>query len=331
MSKGLKQIQTNVPISDSTVRGTLPTVTVGESYPAGPISRLQDYSMLFKTRVTSMVVLTAWAGAFLAASAAHSLTFWIFPKILLGIGLVSAGAAAINEVMEWQTDARMSRTKDRPVPAGRMSVKHATIVGTAAIVLGCLYLGYATNLLTGLLAAGTAAAYCFIYTPLKTITPASTFIGAFPGAMPPLLGWTAVTGQVSWDAVSLFAILFFWQFPHFLSIAWLYREDYEKGRIRMRPVIDPSGKLTITEILFYGTALLPISLLPYFLGIGGKIYFAGAVIFGVAYLAFGVRLALLKLPPTAATTKKQARQLLQASITYLPLLMLVLILDRVSR
>ena len=155
----------------------------------------------------------------------------------------------------------------------------------------------------------------------------STFVGAFPGAMPAVLGWTAVTGKLDWEALALFAIGFLWQFPHFFAIAWLYREDYERAGIRMLPVVRPDGEGTIRRILGYGAALIPVSLLPTYLGMTGRAYFFGAIGLGLAYLYFGVRLAMLKLPATSAQSKKAARQLLQASVIYLPLLLALLMID----
>jgi protoheme IX farnesyltransferase len=183
------------------------------------------------------------------------------------------------------------------------------------------------NPLTALLAAATAIAYCFVYTPLKTKSPASTFIGAFPGAMPAVLGWTGVTGKFEWETLALFAIGFFWQFPHFFAIAWLYREDYERAGIRMLPVVRPDGEGTIRRILGYGAALIPISLLPTYLGMAGRAYFVGAIILGLGYLFFGVRLAMLKLPATSAQSKVAARNLLKASVIYLPLLLILMMID----
>jgi protoheme IX farnesyltransferase len=327
MKGGLKPINTGGKVTDETIRGTAPTVTVGETYAPDPVGGFEDFLTLTKVRVTSLVVLTSCAGAYLAEKKLGLSSLWIYPKVIVGVGLVSSAAAALNQVLECEADARMSRTKNRPLPAGRMTSATATVIALVMLAAGVATLSLLANMLSGALALATFAAYAFIYTPLKKLTPASTFVGAFPGAMPALLGWTAVTGRLEWEAFALFAIVFVWQFPHFLSIAWLYREDYERAHIRMRPVIDPTGKLTIIEILFYGLLLIPVSALPYFLFMSGKLYLVGANILSLAYFAFGIRLAWLRLPPSAAYSKKYARHLLQASVAYLPLLFIFLLLS----
>lgn len=281
----------------------------------------RDYAELTKLRVTSLIVMTAWCGYFFAAHKAGIswLSFGLFHS-LLGIGLVSSGTAALNEVMEYDIDAHMRRTAARPIPAGRMSVLHATIIGVLAAVGGSVYLAVFTNPLTGLLTFLTSVVYLAAYTPLKRISPICTFIGAFPGAMPGVLGWTAVRGKLEWGTLVLFAILFVWQFPHFFSIAWLYREDYAKGGVRMLPVIEEDGRSTARRILAYAVILIPISVLPSLMGMAGKIYFAGAVVLGFALLYFCIRLAFLDMPLTSAPSKARARYVLQATVIYLPLL-----------
>jgi heme o synthase len=315
-------------VDDETIRGVAPTRTVGETRAKKAVTPLQDVLTLFKIRVTSMVVLTGALGFFLAGrKTGTDVMTWKMVATLLGIGIVSAGAAALNQAIEWRTDLMMARTKDRPVPSGRMSQRTAIILGLIAVIAGCGLLLAMTNPLTAFLTLLTAAAYVLVYTPLKMITPVSTLVGAFPGAMPPVLGWTAITGVLDPESLALFAILFFWQFPHFLAIAWLYRDDYERAGIKMRPVVDQTGRITLTEILANGVVLIPVSLAPVLLGLGHWPYVAAAVLLGLGYLAFGIRLAMLRLPPSAASTKKHARQLLQASIIYLPLLVIALIVD----
>src|SRR6202022_1047422 len=215
---------------------------------------------------------------------------------LMGIGLVSSGTAALNEVMEHDVDARMRRTAMRPLPAQRMSVLHATLVGTAAAIGGSVYLAVFTNPLTGLLTFLTSVVYLAAYTPLKKISPICTFVGAFPGAMPGVLGWTAARGRLEWGTLILFAILFFWQFPHFFSIAWLYREDYAAGKIRMLPVVAVDGRSTARQIIFSSVALIPVTLVPTCLGMAGTFYAVCAVLVGLAMLYFSLRLAHLKAP-----------------------------------
>src|SRR3984885_2081268 len=282
---------------------------------------LQDYAELTKLRVTSLIVMTAWCGYFFGAHRAGvSWISWGLFHALFGIGLVSSGTAAMIEVMEQDVDAHMARTAGRPLPAGRMSKFHATTVGLVAAIGGSVYLALFTNPLTGLLTLLTSIVYLAAYTPLKRVSPICTFIGAFPGAMPGVLGWTAVRGQLEWGTLVLFAILFVWQFPHFFSIAWLYREDYAKGGIRMLPVVEEDGRSTARRIIGYSLALIPISVLPSLMGMAGKIYLVGAVILGLALLYFGVRLAFLNLPLASAPSKMRARHVLQATVIYLPLL-----------
>jgi heme o synthase len=284
-------------------------------------SLFRDYAELTKLRVTSLIVMTAWCGYFFGAhKAGISWISWGLFHSLLGIGLVSSGTAALNEVMEYSVDGRMRRTAQRPIPAGRMSLLHATIVGVAAAVGGSIYLAVFTNPLTGLLTFLTSVVYLAAYTPLKRISPICTFVGAFPGAMPGVLGWTAARGRLEWETLVLFAILFVWQFPHFFSIAWLYREDYAKGGVRMLPVVEEDGRSTAHRILAYSIVLIPISVLPSLMGMAGKIYFIGAALLSVALLYFGIRLAFLNMPLSSALSKMRARHVLQATVIYLPLL-----------
>jgi heme o synthase len=284
-------------------------------------SVLRDYAELTKFRVTTLIVMTAWCGYFFGAHQA-GLPWFNFglSHALLGIGLVSSGTAALNEVMEYDVDAHMRRTAQRPIPAGRMSLLHAAAVGGLAAIGGSIYLAIVTNPLTGLLTFLTAVVYLAAYTPLKRISPICTFVGAFPGAMPGVLGWTAVRGRLDWGALVLFAILFVWQFPHFFSIAWLYREDYAKGGVRMLPVVEEDGRSTARRILLYSLALIPISIAPSFMGMAGSIYLVGAVVLGLSLLYFGIRLAFLNLPLASAQSKMRARHVLQATVIYLPLL-----------
>ena len=294
-------------------------------------SLLHDYAELTKLRVTTLIIMTAWCGYFFAAHKAGVswFSFGLF-NALIGIGLVSSGTAALNEVMEHDVDSHMRRTALRPIPAGRMSLSHAMIVGLLMSIGGSFYLAILTNPLTGLLTFITSVVYLAAYTPLKRISPICTFVGAFPGAMPGVLGWTAVRGKLEWETLALFGILFVWQFPHFFAIAWLYREDYEKGGIKMLPVVDEDGRSTARRILAYSVALIPISLLPSYIGMAGKVYLVGAVVLGLAMLYFGLRLALLKLPLAAARSKMRARHVLQATVIYLPLLFVLMMSNSVK-
>jgi protoheme IX farnesyltransferase len=291
-------------------------------------SLLGDYAQLFKVRVTSLIVMTAWTGFYMGAakSSAPSLSWTLF-HALFGVGLTCAGAAALNEVLERRADALMRRTKDRPLPSGRMSVATALASGLAATLGGSAYLALTTNVLTGMLALGTAVTYLACYTPLKRLSPISTFIGAFPGAMPPLLGWTAIRGKLELESVLLFLIVFFWQFPHFQAIAWLYRDDYEAAGIKMLPVVDKAGHSVIRQMLGYCSTLISVSLVPALLRMSGRVYLVGALLLGLAFLWFVFRLARTNLPTTSPGSRKFARQLLLASVVYLPLLFALMTLN----
>jgi protoheme IX farnesyltransferase len=283
---------------------------------------------LTKLRVTTLIIMTAGCGYYFGAvrSGVSSYSWGLF-HALLGIGLVSGGTAALNEVMEWETDSRMRRTAQRPIPAGRFSLMHGTLVGALLMFGGALSLGLTLNPLTAWLALATSVVYLAAYTPLKKVHPICTFVGAFPGAMPGVLGWTAARGRLEWGALVMFAIVFFWQFPHFFSIAWLYRQDYEDGGICMLPVVETDGKSTGRQIMLYSLALIPVSLLPTFLGMAGWVYFAGALLLGVGLLYAGGRLARFKMAPDTARSKQRARQLLQATVFYLPLLFALMMLN----
>jgi protoheme IX farnesyltransferase len=291
-------------------------------------TRLRDYSELIKLRVTMLIVMTAWTGVYFAAykSGVSSLNWGLF-HALFGIGLVSAGTAAFNEVIEREGDSRMRRTANRPLPSKRMSLLHATIASATMIVGGTVYLWLTTNALAALLTLTTSIVYLGVYTPLKRVSPICTFIGAFPGAMPPVLGWVAFRHRIDWEAILLFTILFLWQFPHFYSIAWLYREDYERADIRMLPVVFSDGKATAREILVYSIALIPVSMMPAAVGMTGRIYLFGALLLGIALFYFGWRLAAKKLPANAPHSKASARHLLQATVLYLPLLFALMMIN----
>lgn len=294
----------------------------------GKNSLIGDYAQLFKVRVTTLIVMTAWAGYYMGAAKSGIPTFsWNLLNALWGIGLTCAGSAALNEVLERRIDARMKRTRNRPLPAGRMDLLTGWIAGSTAILVGSIALALTTNVLTGILTFATAATYLALYTPLKQVSPISTFVGAFPGAMPPLLGWTAVRGHIEPEGLFLFLIVFFWQFPHFQAIAWMYRDEYEAAGIKMLPVVDKDGHSTVRQMLAYCSALLPVSLMPFLLRMSGRVYLAGALLMGVAFLYFVFRLARMKLPTTAPESRRLARQLLQASVLYLPLLFALMMLN----
>jgi heme o synthase len=293
---------------------------------------IHDLRELFKVRVTGMVVVTGWAGFYLGSmqSGISSVQRGLLDT-LVGIGLVSAGASALNQALERTSDARMVRTADRPIPAGRISLAQGILAGIGALALGSWWLLLHTNLLTVALALLTAFCYVAIYTPLKRITSLATFIGAFPGAMGPMLGWTAARGRIEWPAVALFAILFVWQFPHFMAIAWLYREDYGRAGIRMLPVVQPDGWSTVVEAMFYAVLMIPVSLAPWRLGMAGVTYAVLATALGLFYLAYTIRFTRILRATTETESRMLARDLLKVSVIYLPLLLTTLMLCAIAQ
>lgn len=281
--------------------------------------RFAAYLELTKPRITFLIVLTSAAGFALASPG--SVDYARLVMAMLGIALLSSGIATINQYMERDLDSLMRRTANRPLPSGRLLPWEALAFGAGLTVVAEVYLAVLVNPLTGLLGLTVIAGYLFAYTPLKTRTSFSTMVGAFPGAVPPLIGWTAATGHLTVGAWVLFAILFLWQFPHFLAIAWMYREDYSRAGILMLPVVEPDGKVTGQQIVAYALMLLPVSLLPAVLGISGRIYFAGALVLGLLFIASSIRAALSR-------SRQRARELLLASVVYLPLLFGLMVLDR---
>jgi heme o synthase len=295
--------------------------------PGATAMLINDMRELFKVKVMGLVLVTGWGGFYLGSmqSGISSLQRGLLDA-LLGIGLVSAGAGALNQVLERKTDALMKRTADRPIAAGRISLPVGLVAGMGALGLGAWWLLAHCNMLTAALALLTAFTYVAIYTPLKRVTSLATFIGAFPGAMGPLLGWTAARPQIEWPAVALFAILFVWQFPHFMSIAWLYRHDYARAGIRMLPVVQPDGWSTVLEALFYAVLMIPVSLAPWRLGMTGPVYAVIATVLGLVYLGYTIRFARILKVRTEPESRMLARDLLKVSVLYLPLLFTALML-----
>ncbi len=294
----------------------------------GPMELLRDYAQLTKIRVTTLVVVTAWCGFFFGQhkSGLPVLTIKLL-WALAGVGMVSAGTACMNEIIERKTDALMRRTALRPLVTGSMGLGHAVAVWALLTATGATLLAIELNPLTSLLSLLTALCYLLIYTPLKKISPLCTFVGAFPGAMPGVLGWTAARGRLEWEALVLFAIVFFWQFPHFHSIALLYRDDYAKAGIRMLPVVESDGRSTARQILMYGAALLPTTLAPTLLGMAGLPYFIGASALGLGLFYFCARIWSECQPPSVPRSRILARTLLKATVTYLPLLFALMMLN----
>lgn len=282
-------------------------------------ARMRDVVTLTKPEVTSLVVVAAAVGYWLASPSPLSLGR--FFGALFGTALVSGGTAALNMWIERDADGRMLRTAQRPLPSGRMRPGTALGVGVALAAIGGAYLYFFINPLSSALALATLASYLLIYTPLKQRTQWCTFLGAFPGAAPPLIGWAAARGTLDPGAWALFAILFLWQFPHFLAIAWMYRQDYAKAGMHMLPPADVDGVVTFRRILLCSVALLPVSLLPSMLGSTGMLYPAGAIVLGIAFAASGWWAGRYK-------TGFHARVILHASVAYLPLLWALLAFDR---
>lgn len=284
-----------------------------------PRERVAAFIELTKPRITFLIVLTSAAGFSLGSRG--GVNYALLLSAMFGITLLSSGVATINQYMERDLDGLMRRTADRPLPSGKLQPWEALAFGAALIAVAEVYLAVLINPLTALLGLTVIAGYLFAYTPLKTKTSLSTLVGAFPGAVPPLIGWTAARGELSLEAWVLFAILFLWQFPHFLAIAWMYREDYARAGILMLPVVEPDGRVTSQQIVIYTLMLLPVSLLPYALGISGKVYLIGAGVLGLLFLYSSVRAAI-------SLSRQEARKLLLASVIYLPLLFILMVLNR---
>ena len=281
--------------------------------------RVAAYAELTKPRITFLIVLTSAAGFALASPSAVN-----FPALLsamFGIALLSSGIATLNQYIERDLDSLMRRTADRPLPSGKLHPNEALIFGWTLTIVAEVYLALVVNPLSALLGLTVIAGYLFAYTPLKTRTTLSTMVGAFPGAVPPLIGWAAARAEIGLEAWVLFAILFLWQFPHFLAIAWMYREDYGRAGILMLPVVEPEGRVTAQQIVVYTVLLLPVSLLPALLGTSGKIYLVGAIVLGLLFLYSSIRAAISK-------SRQEAKRLLLASVIYLPLLFILMVVNR---
>lgn len=286
------------------------------------VSRPSVYFILSKPDVTFLVVITTCAGFCLASKGPFE---WLrFANAILGTTLVAAGTAALNQYIERAQDARMRRTAQRPLPLGLIQPWEALCFGIAMIAAGSVYLALLTNLLACALALLTSVMYLGAYTPLKQRTTLATAVGAFPGAVPPLIGWAAATGSLSLGAWILFAILFFWQFPHFLAIAWMYREDYSRAGIRMLPVVDRTGDATYRQIIVCAAVLLPLTLLPSIVGITGIRYFFGAVILGLILLQVCLWANRLR-------TNASAKWLMHATVIHIPVLLSLMVFDKFVR
>ena len=289
---------------------------------------MRDYIELTKPRITWLILMSTGIGYFFGLPNAP--TWWEFLKgihllsllhTIIGTGLIASGTAALNQWYEREADCKMRRTAQRPLPSGKMSAPSALAFGIALSVAGFLELWLGVNLLSGLIGAFTLASYLFLYTPMKQRTWWSTTVGAIPGAMPPVIGYVAASGALTRESWVLFAILFLWQFPHFYSIAWMYKEDYARAGIQMLPVVEPDCRSTARQIVLYGIALIPVSLVPSMLGMSGRIYLVGALLLGLWFLYSGVRVAVER-------TILRARAVLITSVLYLPLIYGLMLLDR---
>jgi heme o synthase len=284
-------------------------------------SWLAVFADLVKARLTGLVLLTTFVGFYLGERGA--VNFLQMFHALFGTALVASGAAALNQLLEREFDAKMRRTASRPLPSGRLQSATVTIFGGVCSVAGLIYLALLVNLLTSVLGAVTLVSYLFIYTPLKRVTWTNTLVGAIPGALPPLMGWTAARNELGGEGWALFAILAFWQLPHFFAIAWMYRDDYAKAGFIMLPNVDADGSRTGQQAVVNTVALFAASLCPFFFKMAGITYFVAAIILGAGFLFYAVQFS-------RQLTIVRARQLFLASIIYLPLLLTALVGDKLK-
>lgn len=282
------------------------------------LSSVRDYLELTKPRITWLIMMSTAVGYYFGHAGAWSL--WAVLHSLIGTALIASGTAALNQWYERDADRHMRRTRMRPLPSGRLKSGQALWFGIGLAFAGGLELGFGVNWLASALGIATLLMYLFLYTPLKQKTWWSTTVGAVPGAMPPLIGYAAASGKLSGAAWVLGAILFLWQFPHFYAIAWMYREDYSRAGIKMLPVMEPDGESTARQILFYSVLLIPISLLPKWIGMTGSVYMVGAIALGLLFLYSCIRVWLDR-------TKPRARNVLLASVLYLPILYCLMVFD----
>jgi heme o synthase len=281
-------------------------------------SKLQAFVTLTKPRIALMVLVTVAVGFILGGPG--SIAFGKLALTLLGTALVAGGASAWNMILERDRDALMKRTAGRPLPSGKLSLAEAVAFGSGLAVVGVAILYLGVNGLSAAVAAATFVLYVGFYTPLKSVTSLNTAIGAIPGALPPVIGWAASSGRLGVEPWAMFLIVFLWQFPHFLAIAWIYREDYARGGHKMLPNVDPDGSITGRQAMWHALQLVPAGLIPSLIGLGGKLYFAGALLLGLFYFYHAVRFWL-------DVNDRTARRLLRASFLYLPLVLLLLLLN----
>ena len=302
---------------------TLPDDTDAANQPSKQVvfaPSVADFIELVKPRLVVMILITTAAGFYLGAQ--QTVDWLRCLHTLVGAGLTAAGVLGLNQYLERDVDAQMKRTQERPLPGGRMSPLTALLVGALLTGGGMLYLAFIVNMLSGFVISLIVVSYLFLYTPLKRKTSLCTLIGAVPGALPPVVGWVAARGSLTGEAWVLFTILFLWQIPHSLAIAYIYREDYAKAGFRLLPVIHPDGTSTCRQIVVNCVALIGIGLLPTLYNIAGTVYFFTALLAGVAFLSVGIYLARTR-------SVKAARYLLYASLVYLPLVYITMALDKI--
>ncbi len=312
---------------------TLISPAPGEANPAGaaraeldlcaPVAKSWGavFADLFKARLTLLVLLTTVVGFY--SGFRGPVNYLLILHTLLGTALVASGASALNQLLEREFDAKMRRTQGRPLPSGRLQPRTVLWVGCILAVIGLIYLALAVNLTTSVLGGVSLVSYLFIYTPLKRVTWLNTAVGAVPGALPPLMGWTAARGQLTSEGWALFAILAFWQLPHFLAIAWVYRDEYARAGFKMLPVIDPEGHRTGRQAVWHTLGLLPVSLCPFLFRLAGPIYLCGALLLGFTFLWFAIQFS-------RCLSINRARNLFFVSILYLPLLLGLLVFDKIK-
>jgi protoheme IX farnesyltransferase len=290
-----------------------PVAAAEKSWPA-------VYADLFKARLTFLVLLTTLVGFYLGSFG--PVDYLLMFHALLGTSLVASGASALNQLLEREFDAQMRRTQDRPLPSGRLQPQTVLFIGCGCALFGLGYLGLAVNWLTSVIGAASLFLYVFVYTPLKRVTWLNTLVGAIPGGLPPLMGWTAARGHLSADGWALFGILAIWQLPHFMAIAWIYRDEYARAGFKMLPVIDLDGRRTASQALSHTLALVPLSLYPSLVKLTGPVYFVGALALGLVFLWAAVQFS-------RELTIPRAKRLFYISIVYLPLLLGLMVLDKV--
>ena len=294
---------------------------MGEQSVSSEPGRAGDYVALAKPRLNMLVVATTLAGYYMAAPAGRG---WLLLfHTLVGTALVASGASAFNQLLEIESDGMMRRTRARPLPSGRIQPVHAKVFGFALSIIGLVQLAWGVNWLTAGVALATLLTYTVFYTPLKKRTSLATVVGGIPGALPPMIGWAAVRNNLSIEAWILFGIVFLWQMPHFLAIAWMYREDYKRAGFPLLPIVEPDGGSTGRQALIYAAALLPLSLAPTAASMAGLVYLVGAASLGLAFVALAARFAWLRTTPAA-------RRLFFGSIIYLPLLWILMVFNRVA-